>query len=123
MWERTNPSRRDFLARAGNGFGLVALADLLAGQSSRGAVAEPDRAANPYAVRAPHHRADREALHFPLHAGRAVAHRPVRSQAEGGRDERPAAAVRKAEARARQDGQPAGLPVEVREARPVRDRA
>ena len=35
MWERTNPSRRDFLARAGNGFGLVALADLLAGQSSR----------------------------------------------------------------------------------------
>src|SRR4051812_2987045 len=56
MWERTNPSRRTFLARAGNGFGLVALADLLASQS-QSAAAESDRAANPYAVRAPHHTA------------------------------------------------------------------
>src|SRR5437868_10906216 len=55
MWERTKPSRREFLTRAGNGFGLVALADLLAGQSSRAAAPQPDRAANPYAVRAPHH--------------------------------------------------------------------
>jgi hypothetical protein len=54
MWERTNPSRREFLARAGNGFGLVALADLLASRS-QAAAAESDRAANPYAVRAPHH--------------------------------------------------------------------
>src|SRR5580692_4427242 len=57
MWEPTNGNRRDFLARAGNGFGLVALADLLAGQALRGEAAEPDRAADPYAVRAPHHRA------------------------------------------------------------------
>ena len=56
MWERTKPSRREFLARAGNGFGLVALADLLMGQSP-GAAANPDRAGNPYAIRAPHHRA------------------------------------------------------------------
>ena len=55
MWPRTNLSRREFLARAGNGFGLVALADLLADKASRGDVADPDRAANPYAVRAPHH--------------------------------------------------------------------
>src|SRR5947209_11679581 len=54
MWEQTKPSRRDFLVKAGNGFGLVALADLLVGQS-QGAAAETDRAANPYAVRAPHH--------------------------------------------------------------------
>src|SRR5438876_1040024 len=40
-------SRRDLLGTAGTGFGLLALADLLAAQ-------EPDRAANPYAVRKPH---------------------------------------------------------------------
>src|SRR5438477_12873255 len=49
MWERAQPSRREFLSRAGNGFGLLALADLLAGRSSRG------EAAGPYDVRAPHH--------------------------------------------------------------------
>ena len=88
--------------------------------SRRGATAEPDRAANPYAVRTPHHRADREALHLPLHARRAVARRPVRPQAAAGRDERQAAAVREAQARAHQDRQPARLAVEVRQARPVR---
>src|SRR6187402_2019579 len=41
-------SRRDLLARAACGFGLLALADMLA-------AAEPDRAAQPYAVRPPHH--------------------------------------------------------------------
>src|SRR3954452_11297910 len=54
MWPQASSTRRDFLARAGNGFGLVALADLLSGQS-KGGDAGPDRAANPYAVRTPHH--------------------------------------------------------------------
>ena len=54
MQERMVPSRREFLARAGNGFGLLALADLLAAES-RGAEPELDRAAHPYAIRAPHH--------------------------------------------------------------------
>ncbi len=42
-------SRRELLARTGCGFGLLALADMLAAN-------EPDRATHPYAVRAPHHR-------------------------------------------------------------------
>ncbi len=42
-------SRRELLGRAGCGFGLLALADLLAAE------ALPDRAAQPYAVRPPHH--------------------------------------------------------------------
>src|SRR5262245_47836493 len=41
-------SRRDWLARAGCGFGLLALADLLAADSI-------DRAAHPFALRPPHH--------------------------------------------------------------------
>jgi hypothetical protein len=40
------------LARAGTGFGLLALADLLTAEEKRSA--EADRAANPYAVRQPH---------------------------------------------------------------------
>ena len=43
MWDSTKPSRREFLSRAGNGFGLVALADLLAGQYSRAEALGPDR--------------------------------------------------------------------------------
>jgi hypothetical protein len=43
-------SRRELLARTGCGFGLVALADMLAAD-------EPDRAAQPYAVRTAHHAA------------------------------------------------------------------
>jgi hypothetical protein len=43
----SNSSRRDWLARSGAGFGMLALADLLA--------AESDRAAQPFAVRPPHH--------------------------------------------------------------------
>jgi hypothetical protein len=57
MWPRPNISRRDLLGRAGTGFGLVALADLLMSQASPAAGALPDRAADPYAVRAPHHAA------------------------------------------------------------------
>src|SRR3954447_7488209 len=49
-----HPSRRGMLATAGTGFGLLALADLLAAEEKK-AAAEPDRAANPYAVRKPHH--------------------------------------------------------------------
>src|SRR5437868_3159228 len=48
-------SRRELLSRAGGGFGLVALAGLLASESRAQAAAEPDRAAHPYAVRPPHH--------------------------------------------------------------------
>ena len=48
MTNQPTLSRRDLLARTGCGFGLLALADLLAAD-------EPDRAARPYAVRAPHH--------------------------------------------------------------------
>ncbi|HEY3787242.1 MAG TPA: DUF1501 domain-containing protein, partial [Urbifossiella sp.] len=44
------PSRRELLASAGSGFGLLALADLLS------AAEASDRAANPYAVRQPHHK-------------------------------------------------------------------
>ena len=42
------------LATAGTGFGLLALADLLAAEEAK--APQPDRAGNPYAIRAPHHR-------------------------------------------------------------------
>src|SRR5438552_3057226 len=48
-------SRRELLSRAGTGFGLLALADLLSVPATALASAEPDRAAQPYAVRSPHH--------------------------------------------------------------------
>ena len=114
MWEQPNLSRREFLARAGNGFGLLALADLLAGQRRAARLPNPTARPTPTPSGLLTITPTREAVHLPLHARRAVAHRPVRSQAEAGRDERPAAAVRKAEARAHQDRQPAGLAVEVR---------
>src|SRR5262245_36763502 len=53
MFPRSHLSRRDMLATAGTGFGLLALADLLAAEETK-AVAEPNRTANPYAVRKPH---------------------------------------------------------------------
>ena len=53
MRPQFRPSRREMLATTGTGFGLLALADLLAAQEKQ--AAEPDRAANPYAVRKPHH--------------------------------------------------------------------
>ncbi len=48
-------SRREWLTRSGCGFGLLALADLLARESSAVCADEPERAAHPYAVRTPHH--------------------------------------------------------------------
>jgi len=42
------------LATAGTGFGLLALADLLAAEEAK--APQRDRAGNPYAIRAPHHR-------------------------------------------------------------------
>ncbi|MFI5460362.1 MAG: DUF1501 domain-containing protein [Isosphaerales bacterium] len=48
-------SRREFLAGAGCGFGLLALSDLLAEAAPARAGAGPDRAAQPYALRPPHH--------------------------------------------------------------------
>src|SRR5688500_8671807 len=55
-------SRRDLLARVGTGFGLLALADLLASETALAAPL-PDRSANPYAVRPPH---------FPARAKRII---------------------------------------------------
>jgi hypothetical protein len=46
-------SRRDLLATAGTGFGLLALADLLSAAESAPPAA--DRAVNPFAPRSPHH--------------------------------------------------------------------
>src|ERR1051326_2339684 len=50
-------SRRELLARAGGGFGLLALTDLLATETSVRAAERFDRATRPYAVRPPHHAA------------------------------------------------------------------
>src|SRR5438874_8507615 len=47
----TGPSRREVLRRAGLGFGLLALADLL---GRDGALRADDRPANPLAARPPH---------------------------------------------------------------------
>src|SRR4051812_43381347 len=52
----TSLSRRQLLSSTGCGFGMLALAGLLRAN-------EPDRAANPYAVRAPH---------FPAKAKRVI---------------------------------------------------
>lgn len=46
-------SRRHMLSQAGCGFGMLALADMLAAETPP--TAEPDRAVHPYAVRTPHH--------------------------------------------------------------------
>lgn len=48
------PSRREMLATAGTGFGLLALADLLAADEKNAPNA--DRKVNPFAVRKPHHK-------------------------------------------------------------------
>src|SRR6478609_2498377 len=44
-------SRRQLLARAGCGFGMLALADLLSARAADNS----DRAAKPFALRSPHH--------------------------------------------------------------------
>ena len=48
-------TRREMLARSGSGFGMLALAHLLATEGTADAARSSDRAANPYAVRQPHH--------------------------------------------------------------------
>ena len=48
-------SRREMLSRVGCGFGMLAMSDLLAAESASMKVAEADRAAHPFDVRAPHH--------------------------------------------------------------------
>ena len=50
-------SRREWLARSGAAFGLLPLAELLAAESPRLGGTDTGRAAHPYAVRPPHHRA------------------------------------------------------------------
>src|SRR5438045_2545059 len=55
MWTDPQLSRRELLSRSGSGFGLLALADLLAAGGATKAADAPSRAANPYAVRPPHH--------------------------------------------------------------------
>ena len=57
MWTKAC-NRRECLARAGAGFGLLALADLLAGESPVPLKAEaPGNASSPYSVHPPHHTA------------------------------------------------------------------
>lgn len=55
-------SRRQMLSQAGCGFGMLALADMLAAETPP--AAEPDRAVHPYAVRAPHHPAKAKRVIF-----------------------------------------------------------
>jgi hypothetical protein len=56
------PSRRDLLATAGTGFGLLALADLLAAEEKK--APGVDRAVNPFAVRPPHYAAKAKRVIF-----------------------------------------------------------
>jgi hypothetical protein len=57
MWTQPSFSRRELLARTGCGFGLLALADLLAAEAGATSITdEPSRATQPYAGRTPHHR-------------------------------------------------------------------
>lgn len=69
MTHQLTLSRRDLLARTGCGFGLLALADLLAAN-------EPHRAAQAYAIRAAS-LAQGQADHLPLHARWSFACGPV----------------------------------------------
>ncbi len=84
-------SRRDFLARAGAGFGSVALAALLARDTSR-----PCRRGGPARVtsarRQSHFPAHGQERHLVLPRRRAQPHRPVRSQARARQAGRQAAA-------------------------------
>ncbi len=55
VWNPRNYSRREWLARSGGAFGLLALADLLAAESPPPGAGETDRAVQPHAVRPTHH--------------------------------------------------------------------
>jgi len=57
-------SRREMLRTAGTGFGLLALADMLAAQEPKAAPETANRAAHPYAVRVPHHAAKAKRIIF-----------------------------------------------------------
>src|SRR4051794_25511584 len=59
-------SRRDFLRHAGGGFGMIALASILAEQ---GLLAEAPRAVNPLAPRPPHHLAKAQRAIFLFMSG------------------------------------------------------
>ena len=65
-------SRRDFLARAGGGMGMLALLSLL------------EESARTASAKAPHFKADGEERHLVLPRRRAQPHRPVRPQAGTG---------------------------------------
>src|SRR5262249_36525390 len=62
----TPTSRREFLRRAGGGFGMIALAALLADE---GLLAADDRALDPLAPRRPHHRARAQRVIFLFMSG------------------------------------------------------
>ena len=55
IWTPRQYSRREWLARSGSAFGLLALADLLTAESPPPAAGQAERAAQPYAVLPPHH--------------------------------------------------------------------
>jgi hypothetical protein len=55
MWTQPSLTRRELLARTGCGFGMLALADLLATEAGATIRESPSRATQPYAVRTPHH--------------------------------------------------------------------
>jgi hypothetical protein len=75
-------SRRDFLARAGGGFGLLALSSLL---QQAGIGAEPDKTqvANPFAPRQPHFPGKAMSVIWCFLDG-GPSHIPLRSQAGAG---------------------------------------
>jgi Protein of unknown function (DUF1501) len=55
MWTQPSLTRRELLARTGCGFGMLALADLLATEADATIPESPSRATQPFAVRRPHH--------------------------------------------------------------------
>src|SRR5206468_5276806 len=55
-------NRRDFLKKAGAGFGLLALADLLQGDGLIAADIEPPRSLDPMAPRQPHYPAKAQSI-------------------------------------------------------------
>ena len=101
------------LRRAGAGFGSLALAALLADEASAGR-----RPPIPWRPAPPHFPAAGQAGDLPVHARRPVAGRHLRPQAPADRGPRQALA----EALPGPDAEPAGLALEVPQARRVRPR-
>jgi hypothetical protein len=76
------PSRRAFLARAGNGMGLLALSGLLGQSASAGpSVASAVAAVNPLAPRVAHFPVQGQERHLAVHERRALPRRHVGLQA------------------------------------------